>query len=57
VTVTHGTNCLVASQQNALMEAVGKVMSSVGRRKMAPELWDGMTGNRIVKAILSDKHI
>jgi len=39
------------------MEAVGKVMSSVGRRKMAPELWDGMTGNRIVKAILSDKHI
>jgi len=57
VTVTHGTNRLVASQRNALMEAVGKVMSSAGRRKMAPELWDGMTGNRIVKAILSDKHI
>jgi UDP-N-acetylglucosamine 2-epimerase (non-hydrolysing) len=49
VTVTHGTNRLVASRRDNLIDATWDVLKTSGPCKSAPELWDGMTANRIVR--------
>ncbi len=56
VTVTEGTNRLVASTRSAVGNAVGEVLSHVNggasRVSRRPELWDGHAGERIIDAIL-----
>jgi UDP-N-acetylglucosamine 2-epimerase (non-hydrolysing) len=54
VTITEGTNRLVASNRAAIGEAVEQVMalrSSGGFRPSRPEGWDGHAGERIVAAL------
>jgi UDP-N-acetylglucosamine 2-epimerase (non-hydrolysing) len=54
VTITQGTNRLVASTQAALNEAITEVLAHAGNgRSVArrPELWDGQAGRRVVEAI------
>jgi UDP-N-acetylglucosamine 2-epimerase (non-hydrolysing) len=50
VTVTIGTNRLVESKREAIVAAVGQVLEETagGRVGSVPELWDGMTAERIV---------
>jgi UDP-N-acetylglucosamine 2-epimerase (non-hydrolysing) len=53
VTVEVGTNRLVASDREAILDAVAGV--KLGERGVAqiPELWDGRTSERIARAVLA----
>jgi UDP-N-acetylglucosamine 2-epimerase (non-hydrolysing) len=53
VTVTHGTNRLVASERDAIVSAAVKALagSSSGGPKSPPEFWDGHTSGRIMEAL------
>jgi UDP-N-acetylglucosamine 2-epimerase (non-hydrolysing) len=53
VTVTEGTNRLVASTRSAVDAAVRKVLEggTNGGAPTRPELWDGRAGERVVDAI------
>jgi UDP-N-acetylglucosamine 2-epimerase (non-hydrolysing) len=54
VTITQGTNRLVASTRTAVRAAIEEVLAlpQNGKRpKRVPELWDGQAGTRVVKAI------
>ena len=56
VTITEGTNRLVASRRSAIRKAVDEVVtaSASGRyRPGRPEGWDGHAGERIVAALTS----
>ena len=50
ITITCGTNRLVASKCGHILEAVEKLMSGTPRECVKPELWDGNTSERIVDA-------
>ncbi|MEO8199299.1 MAG: UDP-N-acetylglucosamine 2-epimerase (non-hydrolyzing) [Gemmatimonadota bacterium] len=55
VTVTEGTNRLVASTRAAVDAAVQSVLASRGKaadRRQMPELWDGRAGERVIDAIV-----
>jgi UDP-N-acetylglucosamine 2-epimerase (non-hydrolysing) len=49
VTMNHGTNRLVASRRDKLLDAVSEVLNTPMIRKSPPELWDGMAAMRIVQ--------
>jgi UDP-N-acetylglucosamine 2-epimerase (non-hydrolysing) len=50
VTITHGTNRLVASRADAIVDAARDALTGVAEPGR-PELWDGQTAGRIVDAI------
>ena len=55
VTVTEGTNRLVASRREAIKTAIANVLSSRANGAAPPgrpEKWDGRAGERVVAAIL-----
>jgi UDP-N-acetylglucosamine 2-epimerase (non-hydrolysing) len=52
VTLTHGTNRLVAPERDAILAAWADVEANRWRRGATPELWDGKAGERIA-AILA----
>lgn len=57
VTVTEGTNRLIASSRAALVTAFGEVMARKndgGYRPGSPEGWDGQAGRRVVAALLGE---
>jgi len=47
ITVEEGTNELVGTRREAILEAVARVLKTGGRRGRIPELWDGHTAERI----------
>ena len=54
VTITHGSNRLVASTRAAVHQAIQDVLahaSNGGAQARRPELWDGHAGVRVVQAI------
>jgi UDP-N-acetylglucosamine 2-epimerase (non-hydrolysing) len=54
VTVTQGTNRLVASSRAAVGQAIHEVLTGAGNGRHAPsvpELWDGRAGFRVIEAI------
>jgi UDP-N-acetylglucosamine 2-epimerase (non-hydrolysing) len=54
VTVTQGTNRLVASTRAAVQQAIQDVLSHAGNGKTQPrrpEFWDGQAGARVVQAV------
>jgi UDP-N-acetylglucosamine 2-epimerase (non-hydrolysing) len=53
VTLTHGTNRLVASQRAAIVSAADAALADAdGQRKFtAPEFWDGKTASRIANCL------
>ena len=50
ITITCGTNRLVASKCGHILEAVEKSMSGTRRECVKPELWDGNASERIADA-------
>ncbi len=56
VTVTEGTNRLVASTRQAISQSVEEVLTRLrdgGYRPSRPEGWDGQAGERVVEALLA----
>ena len=53
-TISEGTNCLVGTNPEAMLRAVGQVLRGPRRAGRTPALWDGHAAQRIV-AILVDK--
>lgn len=53
ITISEGTNTLVGSSADALLEAANKVLSGTSKRGNTPELWDGKASARITR-ILED---
>ena len=54
VTITEGTNRLVASTRAAVQEAIQEVLAHSGNGRSVPrrpEFWDGQAGVRVVQAI------
>jgi UDP-N-acetylglucosamine 2-epimerase (non-hydrolysing) len=49
ITITMGTNQLVQSEKNALVEAMQKKLAGTKTSKRIPPLWDGYTAARILK--------
>lgn len=55
VTITEGTNRLIASTRSAINSAVGEVLSKVGNgsfRPGRPEGWDGRAAERIADVLV-----
>jgi UDP-N-acetylglucosamine 2-epimerase (non-hydrolysing) len=52
VTLTHGTNRLVESRREKLIEAAREALGPSGIRKPALEFWDGKAAERIVHSLL-----
>jgi len=55
--ITHkqGTNTLVGSNNQKLIEEAYKILDSKGKRGSCPELWDGGTAGRIVNILAERK--
>jgi UDP-N-acetylglucosamine 2-epimerase (non-hydrolysing) len=51
VTITMGTNSLVASRREAIVEAVEHKLSGDGSKHSIPPLWDGHAGERIAQVL------
>ena len=51
VTVTHGTNIVVGSNRERILDAVQKILSGGWKPAGPPELWDGRAAERIVAII------
>ncbi|MGJ8669991.1 MAG: non-hydrolyzing UDP-N-acetylglucosamine 2-epimerase [Oceanococcus sp.] len=54
VTISEGTNTLVGTQTNALIQAADSILNNGGKAGRIPELWDGQSAQRIVR-ILADR--
>ncbi len=52
ITLTQGTNRLVSSQRQAILEAVRESQLSRRRGQRRPELWDGRAAERIAQIML-----
>ncbi len=51
VTVEVGTNYLIGTDPDRIMETVTKIFSGQGKQGEIPPLWDGQAGARIIKTI------
>ncbi len=51
VTVTEGTNTIVGSDPEKIMQAFDEVMATGGKAGRVPELWDGRAAERIAAEI------
>lgn len=51
VTVTNGTNVLVGTDTGRIVEEVGKVLATGGKKGRRPALWDGKAAERIVEVL------
>jgi UDP-N-acetylglucosamine 2-epimerase (non-hydrolysing) len=55
VTVEMGTNRLVASRRESILEAVKALLVGPVRNSAVPPLWDGKAAERIVEVMLAQK--
>lgn len=53
ITVSQGTNTIVGTDADAILQCYEDIMTSGGKVGCIPDLWDGMSAQRIVKTINS----
>jgi UDP-N-acetylglucosamine 2-epimerase (non-hydrolysing) len=53
ITVTEGTNTIVGTDPDKIMECVDEVLLNGGKSGRVPEYWDGDAAKRIVSEIIS----
>jgi UDP-N-acetylglucosamine 2-epimerase (non-hydrolysing) len=51
VTVTHGSNTLVGTNSQKILEAVARILAGEVKLATAPDLWDGKAAQRIVQVL------
>jgi UDP-N-acetylglucosamine 2-epimerase (non-hydrolysing) len=51
VTITHGSNTLVGTNSQKILEAVAQILAGKVKLATAPELWDGNAAQRIVQVL------
>jgi UDP-N-acetylglucosamine 2-epimerase (non-hydrolysing) len=51
VTVTEGSNVLVGSDMNKLLDLIEKILNNQWKSSKIPELWDGKTAERVIDII------
>ena len=54
VTVEQGTNILVSTEKNKIIEAANKIINGINIKNNIPELWDGKAAQRIVDALIKE---
>lgn len=54
VTVEQGTNLLVGSRPERIVEAFDKVLEGERKLKPTPRYWDGQAAKRIIKVLVND---
>ena len=52
VTVTEGTNQLVGTTPERIVDSAMEILRTGGKRGKTPKLWDGRAAERIVKVML-----
>ena len=52
ITITHGTNTLVGTDMDLLLQEVSKILSGQGKGGRIPPLWDGLASERIADVVL-----
>jgi UDP-N-acetylglucosamine 2-epimerase (non-hydrolysing) len=52
-TVTEGTNELIGTDPKNIAPAMKSLFAGEWKKGRIPELWDGQTAQRIVKALMS----
>ncbi|MCA9961772.1 MAG: UDP-N-acetylglucosamine 2-epimerase (non-hydrolyzing) [Anaerolineales bacterium] len=55
ITLTQGTNRLVVSRRDALLQAVREVKMSQSTSKSVPKLWDGQAAQRVINRLQHEK--
>ena len=54
VTVTEGSNYLIGTNPEKILEIVGQILDGKGKESNIPKFWDGKAGDRIVSRILEE---
>ena len=54
VTVSHGTNTVVGTDPDVILDAAREALTHDGQAGRSPELWDGLAGKRIVERLALD---
>jgi UDP-N-acetylglucosamine 2-epimerase (non-hydrolysing) len=54
VTVSHGTNTVVGTDPDVILDAAREALAHDARAGRSPELWDGLAGKRIVERLALD---
>ena len=54
VTVTEGSNYLIGTNPEKILETVWQILDGKGKVSNIPKFWDGKAGNRIVSCILEE---
>ena len=61
VTVETGSNYLIGTDPDKILETVNIILSGKGKKTVVPELWDGKAGQRIITSLAayfaSDKNV
>ncbi len=52
VTVTEGTNCLVGTDTELIVQKAAEIIDNRWKKGRVPELWDGKAAERIVKVLI-----
>jgi len=47
ITIEQGTNTMVGSDRDAILQGVAEILAGRGKRGRVPELWDGRAAQRI----------
>jgi UDP-N-acetylglucosamine 2-epimerase (non-hydrolysing) len=56
ITITHGTNILVGTDERKIVEEATKILRGTRKRRKTIKYWDGKAAERIVKILVKNKY-